>query len=245
MTSSPSLSAQAATSNSPAAFLNAIAQQQVPGSITGNVASPGAASQQYHQPLAGLTPGGSSPSGVFSGRQASYPTPQYAGTPVAQHALLAQALKQQQVESRQPQRQGGSVAGSGIAHSAVGITSADAPNEVRRLVRALLDGQGQGRLSLARIANEVNGLIQDVNNAFTTVPSVNPAARLSDLLACLDELQVQLARTGLGALPVTGEGVDYSNIHAMIANLSQEVQGKFKHRQRIREGAGVAKSVFK
>ena len=83
------------------------------------------------------------------------------------------------------------------------------------------------------------------NNAFTTVPAVNPAARLADLLACLDELQTHLARTGLGALPIAGESVDYSNIQAMIANMAQEVQGKFKHRQRIREGAGVAKSVFK
>lgn len=83
------------------------------------------------------------------------------------------------------------------------------------------------------------------NNAFTTVPAVNPAARIADLLACLDELQAQLARTGLGALPITGENVDYSNTQLMIANMAQEVQAKFKHRQRIREGAGVAKSVFK
>lgn len=83
------------------------------------------------------------------------------------------------------------------------------------------------------------------NNAFTTVPALSPAARLADLLACLDELQVQLARTGLGALPITGENVDYGNIQAMLANMSQEVQAKFKHRQRVREGAGVVKSVLK
>lgn len=170
MTLSPSLGAQAATGNSPAAFLNALAQQQQQqtsaGSGTSNAApSPAAvAFQQFSQASTGLTPAAYSPSGSLLGRQPSYPSPQYAGTPVAQHALLAQALKQQQAESRpqQQQRQGGSVAGSGIAHSSVGTTSSDAPNEARRLVRALLDGQGQGRLSLARIANEVNVLMQDV-----------------------------------------------------------------------------------
>lgn len=85
----------------------------------------------------------------------------------------------------------------------------------------------------------------DSNNAFTAVPSVPPAVRLADLLACLDELQAQLARTGLGALPVTGENVDYSNVQAIISSMSLEVQAKFKHRQRVREGAGVVKSVFK
>ena len=83
------------------------------------------------------------------------------------------------------------------------------------------------------------------NNAFTTVPSVNPALRLADLLACLDELQVQLSRTGLCALPVMGESLDYSNIQAMISTMAQDVQAKFKHRQRIRDGAGVAKNAFK
>lgn len=83
------------------------------------------------------------------------------------------------------------------------------------------------------------------NQAFTTVPAVSPAARLADLLACLDELQLQLARTGLGALPIGGEDMDYSNVPAMITSLATDVQGNFKHRQRIREGAGVAKSVFK
>lgn len=115
--------------------------------------------------------------------------------------------------------------------------------DVLKLVDALFPSIRLQLLSLClRVATDT--LICS-NNAFTTVPSVNTATRLADLLLCLDELQVQLSRTGLGALPVTGEGVDYTNIQAMIANMAQEVQGKCKHRQRIREGAGVAKSVFK
>lgn len=125
-------------------------------------AAPGGVSMQ------GMTPGAASPSALFLGRQQNVPSPaasvQYPGTPAGQHALLAQALRQQQQQLQPSQTQrGGSVAGgSGVTHSAVGTTSADAPNEARKVLRALLDEQGQGRLSLARIANEVNALVQDV-----------------------------------------------------------------------------------
>lgn len=77
-------------------------------------------------------------------------------------------------------------------------------------------------------------------------PSSASAERLSDLLATLDELQHALARTGLGALPISENGeVDYSNVQALIAETSTEVQNSFRARQRVRDGAGVVVSVFK
>lgn len=176
MTSSPSLhtaaAGSAASANSPAFF----AAPQAPGGAAAGTPSNNAAASPSTALLAsltaaagnssiqGMTPSAASPSGLFLGRQQSLPSPatsvQYPGTPSAQHALLAQALRQQQQQMHQ---QGGSVAGgSAITHSAVGVTSADAPNEARRLLRTLLDDQGQGRLSLARIANEVTALVQDV-----------------------------------------------------------------------------------
>jgi hypothetical protein len=282
MTSSPAVNASAA-SNSPAAAYAAFLQLQSAGG--GGTTTPGASSNNAApSPSAALlasltagslhgfqgqpsTPGAApSPSALFLARHQTHPPQsqqQGLGTPSGQqNTLLTHALR--------PPHPAASVAGSAVTHSAVGTTSADAPNEARRVLRALLDEQGQGRLSLARIANEVNTLIQDVyvsllycflagppcahvqmspllysNNAFTVVPTVDPAARLADLLATLDELQVQLARTGLGALPITGENTDYDNSQALIASMASTVQGKFKHRQRIRDSAGVAKSVLK
>lgn len=170
MTSSPSLHAQAATtSNSPAAFFSALGNAGTPGAISNAAPSPGSAllaslsgTQQLQASM--TTPGAPSPSlGLFLGRQQNHPSPgQYAGTPVSQPALKQQHLQAGLIQQHQQLQQGGSVAGSAVTHSAGGTTSADAPNEARRLLRALLDEQGQGRLSLARIANEVNTLVQDV-----------------------------------------------------------------------------------
>jgi hypothetical protein len=46
--------------------------------------------------------------------------------------------------------------------SSFGVTAMDAPNEARRLIRLLVETEGQGRLSLVRIAREVEGLQQEV-----------------------------------------------------------------------------------
>lgn len=68
-----------------------------------------------------------------------------------------------------------------------------------------------------------------------------------DLFATLDELQGHLARTGLGAVPVVHpeENVDkFRNSQDVIMTTTIDVQNSFKTRQRIRDGAGVAKSNF-
>lgn len=41
-------------------------------------------------------------------------------------------------------------------------TALDAPNEARRVIRALLETEGQGRLSLRRVATELAGLMSDM-----------------------------------------------------------------------------------
>lgn len=186
MTSSPSVHAQAAQSTSSPAFsagntgTPAAAGVHVAGVGTSHAApSPASAllaSLTSNPAFQAMTPGASSPSALLAGRQQNLPSPssvQYPGTPGAQHALLAQALRQQQAETGR-QHQGGSVAGSGVTHAVAGTTSADAPNEARRLLRALLDEQGQGRLSLARIANEVNMLVQDM----CVLPTISTSSSL-------------------------------------------------------------------
>lgn len=60
-----------------------------------------------------------------------------------------------------PSRPAPSQAGSGMS-SSFGVTAMDAPNEARRLIRLLVETEGQGRLSLVRIAREVEGLQQEV-----------------------------------------------------------------------------------
>lgn len=50
-----------------------------------------------------------------------------------------------------------SIAGSAISNS---TTTADAPHEARRVIRQLLDEQGQGRLSLLRIQREIQNIMQ-------------------------------------------------------------------------------------
>jgi len=113
----------------------------------------------------------------------------------------------------------------------------------------MLEESGQGRWSLERINKEAALLVQEVNSAFVAQPhSLNTVARLLDLLATLDELQGQLARTGLGAVPIVHpeQNVNtYGNSQAVILTATIEVQNSFKTRQRIRDGAGVAKSVLK
>lgn len=79
--------------------------------------------------------------------------------------------------------------------------------------------------------------------AFASNPSYDVAERIEDLLATLDELQVQLARTGLGALKAVQ--TDFSNPQAAFGHLANSVQSDFRARQRIRDGAGVARSVLK
>ena len=60
-----------------------------------------------------------------------------------------------------PSRPAPSQAGSGMS-SSFGVTAMDAPNEARRLIRLLVETEGQGRLSLVRIAREVEGLQREV-----------------------------------------------------------------------------------
>ena len=80
------------------------------------------------------------------------------------------------------------------------------------------------------------------NNAFTTLPPYEVSDRVEDLLATLEELQIQLARTGLGALKTH---TDFSNTQAAFGHLASSVQADFGTRQNIRDGAGVARSVLK
>ena len=84
-------------------------------------------------------------------------------------------------------------------------------------------------------------------DAFTsTGQQADSAARLADLLATLDELQLSLARTGLGSLKL--DGSNYSSggqgIQSHIASTANDVQTSFKHRQRIRDAGSVARSVL-
>ena len=81
------------------------------------------------------------------------------------------------------------------------------------------------------------------SNIFTTSPTQDPAVRLLDLLATLEELQLALARTGLGSLKAGENG--FASLQSLIAGTTAEVQSSFKTRQQIREGAGVAKSVLR
>lgn len=69
------------------------------------------------------------------------------------------------------------------------------------------------------------------------------AERVEDLLATLDELQVQLAKTGLGAL--RADVADFSDPQTAFGYMTGSVQADFRARQRIRDGAGVARSVLK
>ena len=76
-------------------------------------------------------------------------------TPGAFHAHLQQAVVQP-VLPGQTMSQAGSAISSSLA------TSADAPNEARKLIRLLLESEGQGRLSLARLQAEFQTLSGDM-----------------------------------------------------------------------------------
>jgi hypothetical protein len=77
-------------------------------------------------------------------------------TPGAFHAHLQQSGAVQPVLPGQTMSQAGSAISSSLA------TSADAPNEARKLIRLLLESEGQGRLSLARLQAEFQALSGDM-----------------------------------------------------------------------------------
>lgn len=79
--------------------------------------------------------------------------------------------------------------------------------------------------------------------AFTASSGQDSAGRLRDLLKSLDEIQVALARTGLGSL--TAGTTDFSGIQPLVPTMANDVQTSFQARQRVREGAGVVKSIVK
>ncbi|KAL7006162.1 hypothetical protein EMMF5_004283 [Cystobasidiomycetes sp. EMM_F5] len=177
-------------------------------------------------------------------------SPAVMGTPgstgPAQQILRMPMAQQQMLENRYRTQ---SVALASVVSA--NTVSADAPNEARRLIRAMLDSDtsAQGRHSLLRIDSELQGVLDDVRNAFTNSPNYDIGARLQDVLASLEELQVQLARTGLGALPLQTSPVPpdfYSvNMSTIIPALQVDVQSSFKARQKVREGAGIAKNGLK
>ena len=75
-------------------------------------------------------------------------------TPGAFHAHLQQAV--------QPGLPGRTLSQAGSAISSSLATSADAPNEARKLIRMLLEDEGQGRLSLQRIQSELQAISADM-----------------------------------------------------------------------------------
>lgn len=73
------------------------------------------------------------------------------------HAHLQQAVNQRgPPQGRATLSQAGSAVSSSLA------TNADAPNEARKVIRMLLENEGQGRLSLTRIQAEFQVLIGDM-----------------------------------------------------------------------------------
>lgn len=174
--SSPAVTAAGQSGSTPAAAAAGQVGLQAPGSNSNSNAAPSPAAALLASLMGsggqstGFTPVGSSPTALFLAHQQNqqqFPGQFNPGTPGTPSAILAHArhlglqhIPQATLDGRQIP--GGSIAGSSATHGAANSTSAEVPNEARRLVRALLDEQGQGRLSLARIANEVNTLMQDV-----------------------------------------------------------------------------------
>lgn len=138
-----------------------------------------------------------------------------------------------------------SIAGASASSSGVAL-SADAPAQARMSISTILDGTAQSKISLQRIQNELDAVLFEISNAFTGQPNHDVASRITNVLTSLNELQRELARTGLGALPLLDTPViDPVYYSTMIAATQLDVQTRFKSRHVIRENGGIAKASLR